>query len=224
MSTPASVAVQPESFAFTPENQAAAQKVLGHYPPDRKQSAVLPLLHLAQKQHDNWLPRAAMDHVADFLGVPRIKVYEVATFYSMYNKKPMGKHHLQVCTALPCWLRGSEEIVGACKRRLGVELGETTPDGLFTVTETECLGACANAPVVMNGQDYYEDLDEPAVIALIDKLARGEAPTPGSQIGRQGSCPVTGPTTLKDGPRHVLPASAEAAEPVRAGSEPLHQE
>ncbi|MEI8394622.1 MAG: NADH-quinone oxidoreductase subunit NuoE [Rhodospirillaceae bacterium] len=196
MSKPASVAAQPESFAFTPENRATADKIIARYPAERRQSAVIPLLHIAQRQHENWLPRAAMDHVAEILGMAPIKVYEVATFYTMYNHAPVGKHLIEVCTTTPCWLRGSDEIVGACKRRLGISPGETTPDGQFTVVEVECAGACVNAPVVAIGDDYYEDLDGPAIIAIIDQLERGEQPTPGSQIGRRGSCPQNGPTTM----------------------------
>ncbi len=201
MSIPASVAVpQPDCFAFTAENAAVAKKILARYPVEKRASAVLPLLHLAQRQHANWLPRVAMDYVADFLGMARIRVYEVATFYTMFNKAPVGKHLIQVCTTTPCWLRGSDEVLGACKRRLGVGPGETTADGQFSVVEVECAGACVNAPVVAIGDDYYEDLDGPAMVALLDQLARGEIPTPGSQTGRRGSCPATGPTTLSNQP------------------------
>ncbi len=207
-SSASATASQPESFAFTPENAALVEKILARYPAERRASAVLPLLHLAQRQHDNWLPRAAMDHVADLLGMAHIRVYEVATFYTMFNREPVGKHLIQVCTTTPCWLRGSDEILGACKRRLGVGTGETTADGQFTVVEVECAGACVNAPVVAIGDDYYEDLDGPAMVALIDQLARGETPTPGSQTGRRGSCPATGPTTLAN-----QPSSSASAEP-----------
>ena len=215
MSTPASVAgVQPDSFAFTPENLATAEKILSRYPAERKASAVLPLLHLAQRQNDNWLPRVAMDYVADFLGMARIRVYEVATFYTMYNHKPVGKHLIEVCTTTPCWLRGSDEVLGACKRRLGIEVGETTADGKFTLVEVECAGACANAPAVAIGEDYYEDLDGPAIVAVIDQLDRGETPTPGSQTGRRGACPATGPTTLT-----TKPGAGTTTAPGSAGSD-----
>ncbi len=196
---------QPDSFAFSAEYAAAAEQIEGRYPPEKRASAVIPLLHLAQRQHANWLPKAAMDYVADRLGMARIRVYEVATFYTMFNKEPVGKHLIQVCTTTPCWLRGSDEVLGACKRRLGIGPGETTPDGQFTVVEVECAGACVNAPVVAIGDDYYEDLDGPAMVALLDQLARGESPTPGSQTGRRGSCPATGPTTLTNQP---LPSAA----------------
>ena len=207
MSTPASVAAaQPESFAFTAENRALADKIIARYPAERKQSAVLPLLHIAQQQHDNWLPRAAMDHVAGILGMAPIRVYEVATFYTMYNREPVGQHFIQVCTTTPCWLRGSDAVLGACKKRLGIEPGETTADGKFTLVEIECAGACVNAPVAAVDYEYYEDLDEASMIAIIDRIESGETPVPGSQTGRQGSCPAGGPTSLTDLP--PVPAAA----------------
>jgi NADH-quinone oxidoreductase E subunit len=189
---------QPKSFAFTPENLAKAEAYIAKYPPGRQASAVLPLLDLAQRQNDNWLPRAAMDVVADMLGMARIRVYEVATFYTMFNLRPVGRHFFQICTTTPCWLRGSDEVVKACERKLGVTIGETTPDGLFTLTEVECLGACVNAPIIQVNDDFYEDLDGPATERLIDALTRGEAPKPGSVKGRQTSAPEGGPQTLKD--------------------------
>lgn len=197
MSAPASVAAdQPKSFAFTEENLDRAKQIIAKYPPGRQASAVIPLLDLAQRQNDNWLPRAAMEYVADLLGMPRIRVYEVATFYTMFNKAPVGKHFVQVCTTTPCWLRGSDEIVKACTRKLGVGLNETTDDGLFTLVEVECLGACVNAPMVQINDDYYEDLDPERMEAILEALKRGEKPAPGSQTGRQTSCPAGGPTTL----------------------------
>ncbi len=192
---------QPGSFAFTPENQERAKAIIAKYPPGRQQSAVMPLLDLAQRQSGNWLPRAAMDHVADMLGMPRIKAYEVATFYSMYNLKPVGKHLVQICTTTPCWLVGSDGIVDACKKRLGIGLGETTPDGRFTIVEVECLGACVNAPMVQINDDYYEDLTPENTVALLDALAEGRAVTPGSQTGRHGSQAASGPTSLRDAAR-----------------------
>ena len=120
----------------------------------------MPLLDLAQRQHDGWLPRAAMDHVAELVGLPQMRIYEVATFYTMYNLAPIGENHLQVCTNLPCWLRGSDDVVKTCKNKLGINMGETTPDGKFTLNEMECLGACVNAPMMQINDDYYEDLDE----------------------------------------------------------------
>jgi NADH-quinone oxidoreductase E subunit len=189
---------QPASFAFMPENLEKAKAHIAKYPPGRQASAVLSLLDLAQRQHDNWLPRAAMDHVADMLGMARIRVYEVATFYSMFNLRPVGKHFFQICTTTPCWLRGSDEVVKACERKLGISIGETTPDKQFTLIEVECLGACVNAPIIQVNDDFYEDLDGPATEALIDALTRGEKPKPGSVKGRQTSAPTGGPTTLRD--------------------------
>lgn len=189
---------QPASFAFTPENLDAAKGFIAKYPDGKQASAVMPLLDIAQRQH-GWLPRAAMDVIAEMLAMPRIKVYEVANFYTMYNLAPMGKHHIQVCTTTPCWLRGSEDIVHACKKRLGIGLGETTPDGQFTLNEAECLGACVNAPMMSVDDDYFEDLDEASTIRVIDAFARGESPKTGSQTGRRTSEPAGGPTTLTEG-------------------------
>jgi NADH-quinone oxidoreductase E subunit len=189
---------QPASFAFTPENLKKAQAHIAKYPAGRQASAVLPLLDLAQRQHDNWLPRAAMDVVADMLGMARIRVYEVATFYTMFNLKPVGKHFFQICVTTPCWLRGSDEVVAACKKKLGIGIGETTGDGKFTLREVECLGACVNAPVIQVNDDFYEDLDGRSTETLIDALARGEKPPMGSVKKRQTSAPEGGATTLKD--------------------------
>jgi NADH-quinone oxidoreductase E subunit len=192
------VVVQPATFAFTPENLAKAKAHIAKYPAGRQASAVLPLLDLAQRQNDNWLPRAAMDTVADMLGMARIRVYEVATFYTMFNLKPVGKHFFQICTTTPCWLRGSDEVVAACKKKLGIGIGETTADDQFTLKEVECLGACVNAPIIQVNDDFYEDLDGPSTEALIDALARGERPPVGSVKKRQTSAPEGEPTTLKD--------------------------
>ena len=189
---------QPKSFAFAPENLEKAKAHIAKYPPGRQASAVLPLLDLAQRQHDNWLPRAAMDVVADMLGMARIRVYEVATFYSMLNLKPVGKHYFQICTTTPCWLRGSDAVVEACRKKLGIGIGETTPDGQFTLIEVECLGACVNAPIIQVNDDFYEDLDAASTAALIDALRSGKAPKPGSVTGRQTSAPAGGPLTLND--------------------------
>ena len=189
---------QPTTFAFTAENLAKAKAHIAKYPPGRQASAVLPLLDLAQRQSGNWVPRAAMDYVADMLGMAHIRVYEVATFYSMFNLRPVGKHFFQICTTTPCWLRGSGEVVEACEKRLGITVGETTPDGQFTLTEVECLGACVNAPIVQINDDFYEDLDGPSTERLIDALKRGETPPPGSARKRQTSAPEGGPLTLKN--------------------------
>jgi NADH-quinone oxidoreductase E subunit len=185
-----------ETFAFTPQNQALADKIIARYPAGRQASAVLPLLDLAQRQVGGWLPRAAMDHVARVLDMAPIRVYEVATFYTMFNLQPVGKYLLQVCRTTPCWLRGADKLTETCKRKLGIGLKQTTTDGKFTLVEVECLGACVNAPVIQVNDDLYEDLDPARLETLLGKLARGEPPPAGSQIGRQGSAPVGGPTTL----------------------------
>jgi NADH-quinone oxidoreductase E subunit len=184
-------------FAFDDASRARADAAIAKYPAGRQQSAVLALLDLAQRQNGGWLSQAAMDHVADVLGMPPIKVYEVATFYTMFNLKPVGRHLLQVCTTTPCWLRGSDKVLGACRRKLGIDVGETTKDGLFTIVEVECLGACVNAPVIQVNDDYFEDLDEASTERMLEALARGEQPRPGPQIARQTSAPAGGATTLK---------------------------
>ncbi len=189
---------QPDTFEFTPQFRDAADAFIAKYPKGRHESAVMPLLDLAQRQHDGWLPRAAMETVAGMLTMPPIRVYEVATFYTMYNLAPVGKHHVQVCTNLPCWLRGSEIIFGACKKTLAIDMGMTTEDGLFTLSEAECLGACANAPMMQIGDDYYEDLDSDSTSAVLEKLKAGDTPKPGSQTGRHTSEPAGGLTSLKN--------------------------
>ncbi|HUE19875.1 MAG TPA: NADH-quinone oxidoreductase subunit NuoE [Stellaceae bacterium] len=198
MSGPADTAPvkQPDSFAFTPANLKKAKAAISEYPEGRQASAVLPLLDLAQRQHDNWLPRAAMDVVADMLGMSRIRVYEVATFYSMFSLRPVGKHFFQICTTTPCWLRGSDEIVDTCKKKLGIGIGQTTPDGQFSLLEVECLGACVNAPVIQVNDDFYEDLDADSTVKLIDDLKAGKKPPMGSATGRQTSAPEGGANTL----------------------------
>jgi len=187
---------QPESFEFTPENLERARAHIAKYPPGRQASAVLPLLWIVQEQTGGWLPRAAMEHVARILEMAPIRVYEVGTFYTMYNLRPVGRYLLQACTTTPCWLRGSDAVVEACERKLGIGIGTTTPDGLFTLVEVECLGACVNAPILQVNDDFYEDMDGPMTEVLLDSLREGKAPQPGSVIGRQGSDPVTGRTTL----------------------------
>ena len=190
--------LQPASFEFTQGNLDRSRVIIGRYPEGRQQSAVIPLLDLAQRQHQNWLPRAAMDYVADLLEMPRIKVYEVATFYTMFNLSPVGKHFLQVCTTTPCWLCGSDDVLRAIKDKTGATPGHTSEDGEFTVIEVECLGACCNAPMVQVNDDYYEDLDYELTSRLIDGLRRGEALSPGSMTGRRGSQAIGGPTSLLD--------------------------
>lgn len=195
MSTVTDTSFQPESFAFTEANLEKARALIAKHPKGRERSAVIPLLDLAQRQ-ERWVSLAAMNAIAAMLDIPQIEVYEVATFYSMFQLKPVGKYHLQICTNLPCMLRGSAEIVETCERELGVGIGESTPDGIFTLSEVECLGACVNAPVIWIGDDFYEDLDIGTTKALIAALKRGESPRPGPQSGRSASAPAGGPTTL----------------------------
>lgn len=186
---------QPATFAFTPENLEKAKAHIAKYPAGRQRSATMPLLDLAQRQ-EGWVSKAAMDAIAEMLDLPPMRVYEVATFYTMYKLAPVGKHHIEVCTNVACMLRGSDAIVDACSEHLGIGVGETTKDGAFSLAEAECLGACVNAPMIQIGDHYYEDLDKDSMKAIIDALKRGEAPKPGSQIGRQTSAPAGGLTTL----------------------------
>ena len=189
---------QPASFAFTPENLEKAKYHIAKYPPGRQASAVLPLLDLAQRQSGNWLPKAAMDYVGEMLDMAPIRVYEVATFYTMFNLRPVGRWFLQACTTTPCWLRGSEGVLAACEKKLGIAPGHTSADGQFTLVEVECLGSCVNAPILQVNDDFYEDLDGASTEALLDALAAGEPPPIGSVKGRQGSMPATGQTTLTE--------------------------
>jgi NADH-quinone oxidoreductase subunit E len=186
------------TFSFSADNQALAAKIVARYPSGRQQSAVMPLLDLAQRQEGGWLAEAAIRHVAEFLGMPVIRVMEVATFYTMFNLSPTGQHLVQVCTTTPCWLRGSGDIVAACAKHLGIGVGETTADGKFTLREVECLGACVNAPMLQVGDDYYEDLDAASTVRILEAFARGEKPKPGPQSGRKSSEPQSGLTSLTD--------------------------
>ncbi len=198
---------QPESFSFSDKKKVA--EIISLYPKGRQKSATMPLLDLAQRQmhaegakasppFGGWIPRAAMDEIARIVDVPAIKVYEVATFYSMYNLAPVGVNLVQVCTTTPCWLCGSSKIVEACEKELGIGVGETTKDGKFTLVEVECLGACVNAPMVQINDDYYEDLTPESMKKLIEILAEGGTPEVGSQTGRRASMPLSGPTTLEE--------------------------
>jgi len=189
-----------EIFAFSAENLDQAKTILAKYPEGREASATMPLLTLAQRQNANWLPRAAMDVVADMVGVSPMRVYEVATFYTMYNLKPVGKNFVQVCTNISCLLKGSDDVFKVCKKKLGIGSGEHTDDGLFTLLEVECLGACVNAPMMQVNDDFYEDLDAESTDAVLSALTRGETPKPGSQAGLRTGCqPAGGLTTLKGG-------------------------
>ena len=191
------------SFAWTLENAAKAAEIVARYPAGRQQSAVMPLLDLAQRQvgaetsTQGWLPVPVIEFVAAQLGMPFMRAYEVATFYTMYNLAPVGRYHVQVCGTTPCMLRGSDDVLSACANK-GLVKGRTTPDGLFTLTEVECLGACANAPMVQINDDNFEDLSYDSMTAILDALANDAPVTPGSQIGRTASCPEGGATTLKE--------------------------
>ncbi|ABV84710.1 MULTISPECIES: NADH-quinone oxidoreductase subunit NuoE [spotted fever group] len=158
------------NFTFDKKNLNLAEEIIKKYPPHGKRSAILPLLDLAQRQNGGWLPVPAIEYVANMLEMPYIRAYEVATFYTMFNLKQVGKYHIQVCTTTPCWLRGSDDIMKICEKKLGVKLKETTEDQKFTLSEIECLGACVNAPVVQINDDYYEDLTQEKMEKIIDKL------------------------------------------------------
>src|SRR5436309_12282651 len=192
-----------EGFAWNVANAAKAKEIVAHYPEGRQVSAVIPLLDLAQRQvgaetdTQGWLPIPAMEFVARELDTSYIRVLEVATFYTMFNLQPVGRFHVQVCGTTPCMLKGSDDVFAACAKR-GLKKGHTTEDGLFTLSEVECLGACANAPMVQINDDNYEDWTEASMGAVLDALARGEHPKPGPQVDRQTSCPEGGPTTLPE--------------------------
>ncbi|XP_058294638.1 NADH dehydrogenase [ubiquinone] flavoprotein 2, mitochondrial isoform X1 [Hylobates moloch] len=168
-------------FDFTPENYKRIEAIVKNYPEGHKAAAVLPILDLAQRQN-GWLPISAMNKVAEVLQVPPMRVYEVATFYTMYNRKPVGKYHIQVCTTTPCMLRNSDSILEAIQKKLGIKVGETTPDKLFTLIEVECLGACVNAPMVQINDNYYEDLTPKDIEEIIDELKAGKIPKPGPRV------------------------------------------
>jgi NADH-quinone oxidoreductase subunit E len=190
-------------FAFTPANKKVADGYIARYPAGRQQSAVMALLDLAQRQvgeetkTQGWLPVPVIEYVAAYLGMPYMRAYEVATFYTMYNLAPVGRFHVQVCGTTPCMLRGSDDVMAACKNR-GLVKGGTTPDGLFTLTEVECLGACANAPMVQVNDDNFEDLTYDSMAALLEALANDKPVKIGPQIDRIVSCPEGGPTTLPE--------------------------
>jgi NADH-quinone oxidoreductase subunit E len=189
-------------FDWTDENRKKAEWAIAKYPEGRQHSAVLPLLDLAQRQvgategTQGWLPIPVLEFVGREIDMPYVRVLEVATFYTMFNLQPVGRFHVQVCGTTPCMLRGSDDLFDACYKR-GLKKGHTTKDGLFTLNEVECLGACANAPMVQINDDNYEDLNAKSMGAILDALAKGETPKPGPQMDRQTSAPATGPTTLK---------------------------
>jgi NADH-quinone oxidoreductase subunit E len=194
---------QPTSFAFDAASEAEIERIIARYPAGKQASGVIPLLYVAQRQMGRltgsaWVPKVAMDVIAERLSMPPIRVYEVATFYFMFNMKPIGRHHLQLCGTTPCMLRGSDDVMRACRDAAGIGVGQTSADGMFTLTEVECLGACVNAPVLQVDDDYYEDLDYDRTVALLEAFKRGEKPRAGSSIGRQTSAPEGGPLTLVD--------------------------
>ena len=187
-----------DSFEFTPENLDRAKREIAKYPDGRQASAVLAVLDIAQRQNDGWTSDSVIQAVAALLGMPRIRVVEVVSFFTMINTDPVGKHLLQFCTTTPCWLRNSGDVVTAAQNHLGITFGETTKDGIFTMREVECLGACVNAPIVQINDDMYEDLTAARMVELLDALRAGEAPRHGSQIARQTSAPIGGATTLSE--------------------------
>ncbi len=171
---------QPKNFVFTENNLKIAESILKKYPEQQKKSAVMPLLYLVQKQNENWIPLSGMKYVAKYLSMPYINVYEIATFYSMYNLSPVGKHFIQVCTTSPCLIRGADKIVKACKNKISQNQNEVTDNGNCSWTEVECLGACVNAPMIQVNDDYYEDLDESSIDKILDSLLKNKPLKPGS--------------------------------------------
>ena len=187
---------QPEKFEFNDKNIELAKKMINNYPEGKQQSAVMSLLYLAQRQNNNWIPLAAMKYIAKFLNMPYIKVYEVATFYSMYNLSPVGKFFYQVCTTTPCMLRGAYKLVDVCKKKISNKENEISSDGNSSWMEVECLGACINAPMIQINDEYYEDLDEKKLENIIEQTIKGKTPKPGSYRGRVNSEPENNRTTL----------------------------
>lgn len=187
-------------FDFTLENYKVINQIMAKYPPNYERSAMIPLLDIAQRQHGGWLPLSAMNKVAKILNLPPMAVYEVASFYTMFNRNPVGKYHVQVCTTTPCMLRDAYDILDVCKKNLGIDVGETTKDGMFTLGEVECAGACVNAPVLSVGDDYYEDLTAESTNKILDAFKKGERPPMGPQTGRKSSEPFQRKSSLKDTP------------------------
>jgi len=187
-------------FEFSEENKNRANAIMSIYPEGHKRAAVIPLLDLAQRQNGGWLPISAMHHVAEFIGMPRMRVYEVATFYTMFMRNPVGKYHVQICTTTPCWLRGFDEILKAIKENLNIKVGETSADKMFTLSEVECLGACVNAPMVQINDDYYEDLTEKDMHEILEDLKAGKKPPAGPRSGRYAAEPFGKLTSLTEKP------------------------
>ena len=189
---------QPESFEFNSTSLEVAKSIVAKYPKDKQQSAVMALLYVAQKQNSNWIPLAAMKCIGKFLDMPYIKVYEVATFYTMYNLAPVGKHFIQVCTTTPCMIRGAQKLVEACKEKISKKENELSKDKSCSWMEVECLGACVNAPMMQINDEYYEDLDKEKTLKIFDKILKGETPKPGSYRGRINNEPENNRKTLLD--------------------------
>ena len=189
---------QPENFEFNASSLDAAKTIVSKYPKGKQQSAVMALLYIAQKQNNNWIPLAAMKYIAKILEMPYIKVYEVATFYSMYNLAPVGKYFFQVCTTTPCMIKDAYKLVDVCKNKIAENESELSSDGSCSWMEVECLGACVNAPMVQINEDYYEDLDAPKLEKIIDQIYKNEKPVPGSYRGRISSEPENIRKTLLD--------------------------
>ena len=190
--------IQPENFEFSSSSLEAANTIIAKYPEGKQQSAVMALLYIAQKQNNNWIPLVAMKYIAKFLDMPYIKVYEVATFYSMYNLSPVGKYFVQVCTTTPCMIRGAQKLVDACKEKISKNESELSIDKSCSWMEVECLGACVNAPMMQINDDYYEDLDKEKTLEILDKILIGETPEPGSYRGRVNNEPENNRKTLMD--------------------------
>ena len=180
---------QPKEFSFSEENLKKVEEILKRYPDKNKKSAVMPFLYLAQKQNDNWIPLAAMKYIANYLSMPYISVYEVATFYTMYNLAPVGKYFVQVCTTSPCLIRGADKIVKICKEKISQNENEISKKGSCSWTEVECLGACVNGPMMQINSDYYEDLDEKNTKEIIESLIKNKPLKPGSYRGRKNTAP-----------------------------------
>tara|TARA_Y100001970_G_scaffold142517_1_gene175279 strand:- start:13518 stop:14126 length:609 start_codon:yes stop_codon:yes gene_type:complete len=188
--------VQPDNFEFSEKNLKEAKNIIKNYPEGKQQSAVMALLYIAQKQNNNWIPLAAMKYIGRFLSIPYIKVYEVATFYSMYNLSPVGRYFFQVCTTTPCMIRGAYDLVNVCKKKISEKQNELSKDKSCSWVEVECLGACINAPMIQINEDYYEDLDEKKTEKIIEQIKNGENPKPGSYRGRKNSEPENNRKTL----------------------------
>ena len=189
---------QPDSFEFNSDNLKKANKIISNYPKEKQQSAVMALLYIAQRQNDNWIPLAAIKYVGKMLNVPYIKVYEVATFYSMYNLAPVGKFFIQVCTTTPCMIRGAYDLIESCKEKISKKENQISENGNCSWVEVECLGACVNAPMTQINDDYYEDLDREKMNKIIDLCIKGEKPKPGSYTGRKNSEPEDNRKTLME--------------------------